>query len=278
LSSCPYLPALPQKNGYSVSPELVNRCYPVRGARFYPNGTLEVLRGRRIPVKLRDNLRRGEITKFTRKSRARLALVAAETRVEFVSFMTLTYGQNYPLNGKGVKSALRIFIKRLQSWLGPYDYLWWLEFQERDAPHIHMATNLEPPNHFWQREYFARYWVDEALNTQGWDYSRLRDKKLLNERVVMLWFHSRPQQWEAVRSRDGIARYCLKYACKPEQKLVPPQFRDVGRFWGHSKRVGEFYGTEVLIREPDLRNIIARNRPKVSEYDILPRVIFGGVK
>jgi len=258
----------------SFDPEMFNRIYPVRAARFYENGTVEVIRGNKR-VNSPKPPKRGKIKELSKASRQRLALVALETQVEFSSLITLTYGVTSPTNGKSCKADLRKMLNRLIWWYGKFDYLWFLEFQRRGSPHIHVLCSVNPPATDKAREYFSSLWVDDVLDRRQWEYSRLSDGKRMNERDSMLWFHSRPQQWEKLRSPDGAARYCLKYALKTHQKIVPSEYGDVGRFWGHTLRVGKLKYVDTLIHEDTIRKIIRRHRPDIAGAEILPRVVYG---
>lgn len=165
---------------------------------------------------------RGRVTHFSKKSRQRLAFVASNTDVVFRTMVTLTYPKEYPSDGKTVKAHLRRFLDWFQKETGGCDYLWFLEFQARGAPHFHVLTD--------------------------WPMPRDRGNKVL-------WYAKVAQRWydicdtgdplhlqagtrtETLRTSDGGARYAVKYAQKMKQKAVPPEYQDVGRFWGHTTRV-----------------------------------------
>lgn len=258
--------------------ELFNRLHPIGAMTVYPKGSI-VLHRRPGPPRIRE-IKRGAIKEFSNSSRQRLALIASEANpdVDFESFITLTYGLNYPTCGKEVKRHLHTFLNSMKSWLGPFDYIWFFEFQSRGAPHIHIISNLPPPGTYRDRMIMARIWVDVALNTKGWEYCRLKDGKLINERKAMLWFTSRIRQWEAVRDKDAVAKYAVKYAFKVEQKEVPEFMRDIGRFWGCSARVKKVRGERFLIKEEGVRKILSKTRPKLNkDAKVLPKVIFNGL-
>jgi hypothetical protein len=62
---------------------------------------------------------------------------------------------------------------------------------------------------------------------------------------------------ERIRKPDGAARYCLKYAYKCEQKAVPEQYRNVGRFWGCSRDVTPEKPRVIELSELEIRGILA---------------------
>ena len=77
-----------------------------------------------------------------------MAFVAANTAVIFKTMITLTYPAVWPGNGRLVKKQLRAFLKFAVHNLFPRPedaeriaYLWFLEFQARGAPHIHLLLD-----------------------------------------------------------------------------------------------------------------------------------------
>jgi len=154
--------------------------------------------------------KRNEVMEFSRKSRERLAFVANNTQAEFVVMVTLTYPLHFPSDGAEVKSHLNRFL----TWCrrnGIVDYLWFIEFQRRGAPHFHVLVDG-----YLNKTAVAEEWF--AIVGSG-------DSRHLAAGTRVEW----------LRSKDGGARYAAKYAYKMEQKTVPSDYRNVGRFWGHSK-------------------------------------------
>lgn len=160
---------------------------------------------------------RSDIQEFSYKSRRRLAFVASNTDIEFKSMITLTYPRDFPGNGKDVKRQLQAFIRWLRHKLPTLDYLWFLEFQKRGAPHIHMLLNRPESDLPAKKD----------VSTRWYEICGTGDKLHLKAGT----------RTEQLRSKDGGKRYTVKYAMKMYQKDVPEQFQNVGRFWGHSWRV-----------------------------------------
>lgn len=156
---------------------------------------------------------RGEITEWTSRAQKRLGFIAANTEVEFLTMVTLTYPAEWETDGKEVKRHLNLFLKRLARRF-EHSYLWFLEFQERGAPHYHILTTI------------SHLAIDKLWLSEAWwevvgslDYDHLR----AGTRVERL--------------RTKGARYAVKYAYKMRQKLVPEEYRAVGRFYGYSRDV-----------------------------------------
>jgi hypothetical protein len=188
-----------------------------------------------------EGVTRGEITMFTRQARARLAFVAANTSITFRTMITLTYPAEYPTDGQRVKRDLKAFLDWLRRETGGCEYLWFLEFQKRGAPHFHIL--IDTP---WPR--------------------RRAEETALRDRVASTWYRiadtgdakhlAAGTRTERLRSSDGGARYAVKYAAKMRQKAVPLQYRNVGRFWGHSKGVKPRAKAKARCTEDDIRAVL----------------------
>lgn len=136
----------------------------------------------------------------------RLRAYIENFREDFTIMVTLTYGNEYPKSGKVIKAQLRALFERMRrrKILVTNSFVWWLEFQERGAPHFHMVGTGWVP-----KEWLAKAWA-EITNGNQYACSRV----------------------EALRNPDSAGAYAAKYACKAEQKALPSHFEDVGRWWG----------------------------------------------
>lgn len=124
-------------------------------------------------------------------------------------------------DGRRFKRHVRALRKRLGRYLeacgvSEWGALWFLEFQERGAPHLHAC--------FWGVEAVEveamRVWIGEA-------WAAVVGHADAGERAK---HRAAGTKWE--RSRARHFGYASKYASKMRQKRVPDGFRDVGRFWG----------------------------------------------
>lgn len=167
---------------------------------------------------------RGEIQELSQRSLYRVAFIAKNTDVRFYSLLTLTYPRDFPTTGEESKLHLRQLLNHLTYEYTRLEYLWFLEFQtKRMAPHYHVLLSCLTPN-VHMRDRLARTWA------------QIVSRETLEQEKV--WkVHKHPKTWEGIREKDGAVRYLVKYATKPEQKLVPENFSKVGRFWGHSSGV-----------------------------------------
>lgn len=179
---------------------------------------------------------------LSKKSRQRLAFVANNTHVRFRSMITLTYPREFPSDGRSVKKHLNAFLVWCRRRFASPSYLWFLEFQKRGAPHIHILLDSPLPQSEAGRRLLFGEVSQQWYNTVG-----SGDPKHLRAGT----------RCERIRKPDGAARYCLKYAYKTEQKCVPSDYRDVGRFWGCSRDTRPSTPRIIPIDEGSVRGILA---------------------
>lgn len=198
---------------------------------------------------------------FSRKSRERLRFVAQNTSVRFRNMITLTYPREYPKDGKLVKWHLNAFLTWLRKDTKGCSYLWFLEFQARGAPHVHILFDTPFPR----------------ANADG--------LKAFRFRVSAAWYAivgskdtrhlSAGTRVERLRKPDGAARYATKYAMKMRQKCVPPEYRNVGRFWGASRDVKPEPEGFTRATEDDIREELAEWPWGPREDRPLYRTLYG---
>ena len=154
---------------------------------------------------------RGQITGLTRRSRQTM-VIRAKNLPSMVGFVGLTYPKQFPLDGRLVK----VHLDRIGKWLQRrcVNAFWFLEFQRRGAPHIHLFTDA---------------WIDKAELSAAW-YKIVgsNDPKHLKSGTSVQRLHN----------SEGMGRYVSKYCSKAGseskayQKIVPPDYQGVGRLWG----------------------------------------------
>ena len=172
--------------------------------------------------------KRQAITEWSTKSRAR-----CEKHIRNVPdgsikyFLTLTYPLDFPSDGLTVKRDLSTIRKRLRR-MGVHDDIWFLEFQSRGAPHIHM--------------YLSQYPVGgiKAISQAWYEVVGSGDPKHLDFHLGKL--SGRPCL-EAMRNPHAASYYAVKYVVKSDQKDVPKDYVNVGRFWGYGGELKPVYQT-----------------------------------
>lgn len=168
---------------------------------------------------------RKAIKGYSKKSR--LNLRSELNRVEWnaidnskVFMITLTY-EGIPSDGREVMKDLGAFRRRLDRWSDErsidYGAVWIKEFQRRGSVHFHLLivfSDLLRGDFRFHRDALIKF-VSGAWH----EITGSSDKGLRAGTRV-----------EGVR-RSAIG-YMMRYMGKDYQKNVPPDFKNVGRFWG----------------------------------------------
>lgn len=198
------------------------------------------------------------ICRFSPSAGARMRRFLRTCTAEFKVFITLTYPAVFPCDGRVVKRNLRAFLARYRRNHvdgQPWAAFWFLEFQERGAPHLHIfgTDRIEHAE-------LAKWWYE--IVGSG-------DPQHLEAGTSI----------EALRSgRHGTCVYASKYAVKAEQKEVPKNFSNCGRFWGCEGNRSCMSATLLIPKESvnspeyvafrsELRELIAENKKKVKILD-----------
>jgi hypothetical protein len=185
-----------------------------------------------LTAKQKNKGPRGKIFEFSDASGRRLEFTARNSGHKIRSQYCCTFHNSWPMDGKSLKKMLDKFLQRLRRKFPGLHYLWVLEFQEREAPHIHLFTDI-PPNRK-NRWFLADAWLESSGQTD--------DPKCRR-------FHRSPKNFFKWEMTNG--QYLSKnYIGKPEQKDVPASFHDVGRFWGASQNMTPDYATVNPLDEP----------------------------
>ncbi len=177
------------------------------------------------------------ITEFNFRTSSRIKRYLSCCNASYSLFGTLTYPADYPTDGREVKRHLANFVKRLRrrcyktmrpDEYGTWSIFWFLEFQQRGAPHFHFFCSHSPvPNKLGNEHRaespieLARLWLAKAW----YECVDSGDPKHLKAGTQLDYFRT---------GRAGTISYASKYARKQEQKRVPEQFSEIGRFWGVS--------------------------------------------
>ncbi len=261
-----------------------NLAYPIIGISVYPNGVLRVKRESKLQGKFDYEKGRRErpIVKFSNKSMARLVATANATKVTFKSMLTLTYPSMHPLAGETIKRDMNRFLTMVRD-RGWGDYLWFLEFQQRGAPHFHILMTT-PTITARMRITVAETWVgrmakSDWLMGQTITEAAKQDKchwEVMGKVLSKAYFFTfRSETWQLLKSEDGARRYATKYAVKEKQKTPPINFEGVGRFWGCSKIVNLGEGIYKEMDEERLRCYLESTQHATAKWDVLPKFLFG---
>jgi len=188
------------------------------------------------PPLRRDGTRKA-IIGFSKRSAKRLRHIIRNSEDDWKAFITLTYPAEFPCNGRETKGHLNTFLQFLRR--RNLKNVWILEFQERGAPHYHIIVNG-----FIPKDELAKRWY--KIVGSG-------DEKHLQAGTRI----------EAIRSKQHLYGYLSGYINKLDQKIVPMEFENVGRFWGTSRNILEF----VIHRFRNTYDVVTRSiRPLRKWY------------
>lgn len=170
---------------------------------------------------------RGKITEFSSKSKFRLMHQLRNSQHHFKQFITLTYPEEFPKDGKVVKEHLNTFLTNLRQTYPVLQYIWVFEAQTRGAPHFHIILNIEIPNQQLNDKHGSYF------HSKKW--SKLWSKITGNNNNLKHIRHGLRIDPIHDNNPKALAAYMAKYYAKNEQKEFKDDFIDIGRFWGASR-------------------------------------------
>lgn len=268
-----------------LQPDQIDVLYGIKEIIFYKNG-LEVKRSARYPMARAKPTARKGVFDMSKKSKLRLTHIVANSQVKFNSMFTCTYGDFFiPHDGRELKRQCNLLLTNFRKRFDN-EYIWFMEFTTKQKrPHLHVITTVVPNE--WDRHWLGQRW--SAISVKGY-FKRMSEgkyKDIYFKKPIDTWIvesesqkvkhvHEHIENWEMIRKVDGATRYCLKYAAKEEQKLVPPSFHNVGRFWGTSqgvtpKPIGRLIIGETMT-EAAVREVLSETF--VGNFPLIPKFIF----
>lgn len=262
----------------NLSPEEINATFPICGLRVSRGGIIVRRYSDLSILQIKKLHLRGVVQKLSRRSLSNFAWMVANSKVEFLSMLTLTYGQNFPLSGARCKDDFRAFMMVMRRTYGAFSYAWFMEFQQRGAPHFHVLLTLQNPTDS-DRHIVASGW-SRIVEPENFAYSglRLHEGKLIRwssgfTRDAVRKFNHREKVWENVREKQGAIRYCIMYATKSHQKQPPRWFTHTGRFWGCSRDVPNRDDISFSASEQEVRELCAILGRNLDNWKVLPKII-----
>jgi hypothetical protein len=132
---------------------------------------------------------------------------------EKVTFMTLTYPDEFPTSPVVYKANLKEFHRKFEIEYPDIQGVWRLEFQKRGAPHFHIMF-LD-----WQPEDDGKVqWIWKST-CHTWDMAH----ELLGVDVRIITDNAQ---------QALIAFYLAKYIAKVDEREIKEDVRKCGRWWG----------------------------------------------
>lgn len=206
----------------------------------------------------------------SKKSLLRLMFLMQATNLKFNSMLTLTYPKYFPSSGIIVKSDIGAVVQKVRR--SNFNYLWFLEFQKRGAPHVHLLIDAETITPKMRIDY-GLYWTTR-IALSDWFLELCPTSAYEAEVIKMAKFNTHPRVWETIRDPNGARNYVAKYASKERQKKVPRKYRDVGRFWG-STRTLRPPGIEFDVTEDEIERWLVEHGHPAQAYYLVPRYLWG---
>ena len=136
------------------------------------------------------------------------------------ALVTYTYPRVFTSDGREVVRHREAMKERWRKAWGAPKGAWVLEFQKRGAPHTHTFVGLPDVEPQAFDDWVLRCWFEVVGSG---------DRQHLNRGVDI----ERSFGGSARSNARRVAEYFWREAGKMEQKEVPPEYTDVGRFWGY---------------------------------------------
>lgn len=232
------------------------RLYRVSGNLFICKATSRVIPHNFV------NSSRACVHHFSAGAAVRMRRYLRECCAEYSNMVTLTYPGFFESNGANVKEHLRRFLQECKRKIereNPLDVIyysafWFLEFQERGAPHFHIFTT-----HYFNKDWVSSTWY-RIVNSE--------DPRHLAAGTRCEKLHA---------GRSGTISYASKYAIKQCQKEVPENYTNVGRFWGVSGYRATM-SADTFVSRDDRRSQHVRNIEKSIKRTIEDGIYSAGVE
>lgn len=263
--------------------ELFKKVNPVVSITSYGNGVFRVNRQNKLQSHFdgANGRKDRKIKMLTSKSLQKLIATIQATDVNFNTMLTLTYPKIYPKNGKDTKQSLDSLLTYLRK-QQKFSYLWFLEFQERGAPHFHILTShkaITPKMRVrmaekWVRDMIHADWFLAGSIVESIDCNKCEYDVMISHVKKTFAVALHRDTWQMIRDVNGAKKYVTKYASKPEQKVVPKSYQDVGRFWGCSRDVTLGGGKDIKTTEQEFGLFLEQQEHPTANFDVLPTFVY----
>lgn len=146
----------------------------------------------------------------------------------WASLLTLTYHLLWPTCGQCVARHLNALRTALYRYLGDFKYFWFWEYQERNAPHLHILLNVCPLGRYKRLSRGRRSWHEPH------EWVSKRWQSIIGRPYATFRGRQAGCRWEAFEEPAAAAAYMSSYAKKLTQKQIPPGYLPPGSWWGRS--------------------------------------------
>jgi len=169
-------------------------------------------KSRKCKELFKEKPNKNKISKYTPRTAQRLGLHLSEYAPLYKWETTLTYPADFPCDGTKVREDRHAIIRKLKK-QSIREYTTVLEFQERGAPHIHILHDRYVPY-----DWLAEQWFKTV---KSGDIKHLKAGTCENP----------------INDETLTRIYMASYARKKDQKLVPENYTDVGKFWTSNRSI-----------------------------------------
>jgi len=178
-----------------------------------------------------------EFSAFSRlHMRERFAALPWEECGPRLAMVTYTYPREFSTDGLLVRRHREAMKMRITRKWGPPKGAWVLEFQKRGAPHLHTYVGLPDVPEDVFLAWAKRAWY-EIVGSEDW-------RHLYQGVDVRRAFYGRAEE-----NARRVADYFWRESGKLEQKQVPEEYVNVGRFWGYWGLRPQVERTSISVHE-----------------------------
>ena len=197
-----------------------------------------IQRGKLVPGKAAFCVR-GKVRGFSYEAERRMRMILEDTIDLWEVLAVLTYPGQFPFDGRKVKRDVHVLIMWLKR-QGVSDIFWGLEFQKRGAPHINFLLSSRV-----DKEKLSKKWFEIVGSGDA--------RHLVSGTTI-----------ESIKNKERLPTYVVGYTYKRDQKDVPENFENVGRFWGCTRKSTE--NATYTYRYKDERALLEAMRPVAEFY------------
>lgn len=251
---------------------------PVVGVEIYRNDARLI----RASQPYSGGGKRQKCTEISAASIKNAKHVIANSDPVLPSIITLTYPDTYPSDGRIVKAHFRALKERLRRKFGDFSYFAAQEYQQRGAPHLHIAISIDLRDlgeitqlrrgdgkrptrrpsaydtHKPSQDWLWRAWLeiisDDAPRHDWWGITD-KDAEMMNRAYFC---HNSATTWEIMRKDDGAKRYLVKElsSLKVYQKSIPEDFDNPGRHFLYSPDMKPTPVMTIAVTGAEIRAIL----------------------
>lgn len=225
---------------------------------------------------------RGVVDDFSVKSAGRIRRYLRCCSADYSLFGTLTYPAEFPTDGRVFKAHLAKFVRAFKHKVGKchraedaakFSFFWFLEFQERGAPHFHFFTTHMPASardkDLYEAQHIAAkhqplrqddYWIRSSrkwIATKWYEIVGSGDVAHFRSGTQLDWFKT---------GRGGTIKYATKYALKQKQKKKPEIITNIGRWWGISGMRAALSAAIVVSNRGMMSSAYKHERKKLVDW------------